>query len=254
MKKVRSEFYTNFDTYTFGYAEYAVLENLFDIAEIYNSGYLPYTGSPEILNHFYLCRSLRVNLSNWKLNSENKRILKKHDEVLSRKVYGAFSEIEEGLRSQVFDMYVGYFAHMHGPNIMPRGRLSFVFASVFQNKNILYFDGEGKLVGGVIAVEDAVKSMAHIWYIGYTPEFQKSGFGIWMFLDIMQLLQSYDYKHLYLGTAYGNKAKYKLNFEALEYWDGNDWNTNIAQLKSLLETDDAVKECDVLKEGKRIFT
>jgi arginine-tRNA-protein transferase len=254
MKKIRSEFYTNFETYTFGYAEYAILENLSDITEIYSSGYLPYTGSPDILNHFYLCRSLRVDLSSWKLNSENKRVQKKHDEGLSRKIFDSFTQMDATLQQEVFEMYAQYFAHIHGANIMPKKRLEFVFASVFQNKNILYFDSEGKLAGGIIMIENIEKSLSHIWYIGYTPQFQKSGFGIWMFLDCMQLLQSEGYTYLYLGTAYGNKAKYKLNFEALEYWDGNAWNSDIKRLKALLGSDDIVKERDVLKEGRETFT
>ena len=76
MKIVFSEYNTNYSTYSYGYGVYAIAESENDIGEIYDKGFLPYSGSGEIENHFYLCRSLRVNLKKFSLSSENKRIQK----------------------------------------------------------------------------------------------------------------------------------------------------------------------------------
>lgn len=260
MKKVISEYISNFDTYTFGYALYAIYENKKDLNEIYENGFLPYTGSPEIINHFYLCRSLRINLQKWKLNTENKRVLKKISEKqnqenkkITRKIFGKFNSIPLKLREKAFDMYLNYFKNIHGENIMSKHRLEFILLSDFQNKNILYFDEKENLIGGMIFVEGDDLEFAHVWYIGYDDHFKKTGFGIWMFLDMADYLKENNYKFFYLGTAYGEKAKYKLNFEGLEFWKGNSWDNNLENLKSLLKTDNDLKYSDRLKFGKKEF-
>jgi hypothetical protein len=80
MKIIFSESEAFYESYTFNYAVYAESEGD-DLPEIYNAGFLPYTDNTSIQhNRFYLCRSLRINLENFSLNSENRRVLRKLNE------------------------------------------------------------------------------------------------------------------------------------------------------------------------------
>ena len=38
---------------------------------------------------------------------------------------------------------------------------------------------------------------------------------------------------MYLGTGYGQKAQYKMNFKNIEYWNGSEWIADLATLKKL---------------------
>jgi hypothetical protein len=43
--------------------------------------------------------------------------------------------------------------------------------------------------------------------------------------------------HYYLGTVYGAKALYKTNFEPVEWWDGLQWQRDVALLKEKARAD-----------------
>ncbi|MFZ2763471.1 MAG: arginine-tRNA-protein transferase, partial [Minisyncoccia bacterium] len=75
MKTWCSEFVHNYkDAYSFGYCLYAQPENGVTLAEVYAAGYCPYSNAANVQNVFYMCRSLRVVLKDFTLNSENRRV------------------------------------------------------------------------------------------------------------------------------------------------------------------------------------
>ena len=56
-------------------------------------------------------------------------------------------------------------------------------------------------------------------------------------IDAVREAQKSGKKYLYLGTVYGDKALYKTNFKNLEWWNGNEWISDIKKLKALARTD-----------------
>jgi len=81
MRVFLSESLPDYSSYTFNYALYAVQEDKSEMTEIYNRGFLPYTGNPALQSEvYYLARSLRVNLANFKDTSENRRVARKIEE------------------------------------------------------------------------------------------------------------------------------------------------------------------------------
>ena len=78
MKTFFSEYTSDYTSYTFGYTYYAQAENYTELDTIYDQGFLPYTGKLDLSEDlFYFCRSLRINISNFQNNSENRRIIRK---------------------------------------------------------------------------------------------------------------------------------------------------------------------------------
>ena len=74
MKLFFSEFKEDYQKYHFPYQVWLLKEEADDVGKIYASGFLPIRSLPDV---YYLSRSLRVDLSQFSLSSENRRILKK---------------------------------------------------------------------------------------------------------------------------------------------------------------------------------
>ena len=75
MKIFFSENRVDYSTYTFDYAIYCLKESQSELPEVYEKGFLPYTGNLSIEGDtFYLARSLRVDLDRFEDTSENRRV------------------------------------------------------------------------------------------------------------------------------------------------------------------------------------
>jgi arginyl-tRNA--protein-N-Asp/Glu arginylyltransferase len=44
-------------------------------------------------------------------------------------------------------------------------------------------------------------------------------------------------KYVYLGSVKDEKAKYKLQFAGLEWFDGERWNDDLDELKNILQSE-----------------
>ncbi len=255
MRIIKSEFANNYKTYTFSFSEYAVMEKQNDLKDIYESGYLPYSGSSELKNYFYLCRSIRVNMEKFRLNSENKRILKKHEQTtqsVKKQIYKNYNQLEKNKQKELFDFYFQYFKNTHGEHIMSKERLGFILSSDFLNRIVVYIK-DSMIVGSILMVDDTKNENRHFWFSAFLPDLKNTGFGLWLFLDQLQSASEKSLKYFYLGTGYGEKAKYKFQFEGLEYFDGNSWKNDIKKLKEKAKNDSIKKEIDDLKKDTSLF-
>lgn len=242
-------------TYTFGYCNYAQVEKSdgpTEIEEIYARGYLPYSGSPEAKGLFYMARSGRVDLRDWELDSECRRVAKKFDETHVRETI-AYSEfpIDEAFKN----FWLDYFARAHGKHVMPAKRLDSVLDFGIISHVGVYRDKSGAAAGYTLEV--ATESMTHDWFHSWTPALDKSSFGMYVLIDIGRAAKARGAMHYYCGTIYGNSmgANYKTNLPSLEYWDGSEWVHDEKKLKVLLKTDAkrAITLLDEWKENHLLF-
>jgi arginine-tRNA-protein transferase len=231
MKEFSSETGQQYDTYTFGYAQYARKESGDMLGDMYGQGYLPYSGSPDVTDIFYRARSARVVLQGFALTSENRRIAKKFD--------GSFQKIRTPLASFKADdsfsqFCLSYFAGLHGTQAMPKTRLSHILRCGLITSVITYTK-EDVPVAYVVEVADA--SVGHYWFSFYDLAYARQSLGMWLMLDNIRDAKERKLSHYYLGTVYGEKALYKTNFEPLEWWDGEGWNTAVVALKERSRSD-----------------
>ncbi len=206
--------------------EYIEKEPGDSLAELYASGYLPYSGSKEALNIFYRARSARVRLQGFTLSSENRRIAKKFD--------GSFTKthLQGPPPSDAFDFCLTYFKERHGPDAMPRERLEVIFAQV--TNTTVYRKGD-MIVGYVVSIEG--ETFGHYWYSFYDLSLARQSLGMWIMLDAIRDAHAQGKEFYYLGTVYGSNALYKANFEPLEWWDGKSWNADIRLLRENTRSD-----------------
>src|SRR5690625_2943155 len=101
MRIFYSEFRNDYSSYTFFYVPYYVFESIQNHSRIYNKGFLPYTGDPEMTNYlYYMARSLRVNLSEFSLISENRRVLRRFEEYTMNYEWIRKNEFSSYVRSE----------------------------------------------------------------------------------------------------------------------------------------------------------
>lgn len=226
MRFFSSELAHDYSTYTFGYCNYCQLEKGDKLSEIYERGYLPYSGSPDSKGVFYMARSGRIYLPDFELNSECRRVAKKFDGVYTRESI-PFRDFK--ITEEFIAFWLDYFERSHGPIVMPRKRLEFVLDFGIISHIGVYKDTSGKIGGYTLEVQDGV--MSHDWYQAWAPVLDKQSFGMWLLIDIGRAAKDRGATYYYPGTVYGSQ-NYKTNFPALQYWNGEIWIVD-AQNKSL---------------------
>lgn len=249
MKLFQSELGHNYQTYTFGYAPYAKISRQDSLPEVYEKGYLPYTGAKDSKDVFYMARGARVPLGDMVPTSENRRIAKKFDGQFEKKrvPFSRFHIDEPFLK-----FCLAYFAAQHGEKVMPRERLQMILESGLISTVVEYFE-DGKPAAYVLEVERG--EMGHFWYSFYDPRFAKQSLGIWLMLDCLRSAKEREVEHYYLGTVYGKKALYKTNFKPLEWWTGQEWSADVDKLRERSRTDEerVMPLVDEWKKNKKLF-
>ena len=249
MKIFSSEFGHNFDSYSFGYSNYALKEKNDKLHEIYERGYLPYSGSPDAKDIFYMARSARVPLKTFQLTSENRRILKKFDNAFSLNTH---KHKDFDCNTEFISFCTEYFVKRHGPKIMPEERFRFILNSNLIS-HIVSYSHEKQSKAYVLEVRD--ETMTHFWYSFYDLSLIHQSLGMWLMLQSALRAQSEKKEYLYIGTVYGSKALYKTAFKNLEFWTGDSWSGDITKLKRLARSDvlRSTKFHDLWKEDISLF-
>jgi arginyl-tRNA--protein-N-Asp/Glu arginylyltransferase len=251
MKRFRSEFAYSYTTYSFGYCEYATVESGDVLSEVYAQGFLPYSGTPGIQHTCYMARSARIPLSDLSFSSENRRIANRFDGQFAKEVipFSDFPTDDDSFRKFCLD----YFSKRHGESVLPSARLETILHSGFITHIARYTDKENRVVAYVFLVED--ESMSHFWFSFYDLSLAFRSLGMWLMLDCAREAKEKGKRHFYVGTVYGEKALYKTNFDALEFWDGNEWIRDIQKLRALSRKDatHTYEQPDRWKEEHSVF-
>ena len=246
MRLFTSEFGHSYESYSFGYCNYAKYEAGDKLWEIYKNGYLPYSGSFEKKGIFYMARSARINLKNFALNSENRRIAKRFDGKFEKEV---ISLSKFNWKDEKFISFCAeYFTVRHGKKVMPKERLNFLLEWGLISHVVVYKDN-GIPRAYVFLVSDT--QMAHFWFSFYDLELIKKSLGMYLMIDAARDAADTGKKYLYLGTVYAEKALYKTNFDNLEYWNGSEWSWDIKKLKLRSRTD-SKRAVNIIDEWKEI--
>ena len=243
MKTFNSEFTHSYQTYSFGYCNYAEREPHDRLSDIYAQGYLPYSGSPGVKHMFYMARSARVYLPDFALTSENRRVAQKFDGTLKRK---SWSSDKFRVEETFISFCLSYFAQRHGDIVMPRERLLHILDADLISYIVEYRRAQ-EIVAYVFEVADT--AVTHFWFSFYDLQLIQQSLGMWLMVDSAREAKRTGKSYFYVGTVYGEKALYKTNFKSLEYWDGSTWVADLKKLRSLSRKDSA-RTYDAIDEWK----
>lgn len=233
MKKLHSEFGHNYKKYSFGYALHCLREKGDALSDIYEEGFLPYTGSHGTKDVFYMARSARVPLRTFSFSSENRRVAKKFDGSFVR---GTHSVNDFRKDENALSFCLSYFEKKHGTGVMPRERLETVVESGLLKDIVTYRTKEGALAAYVFEVTDS--SFSHFWFSFYDLGYAQQSLGMWLMLDSAREAKKRGAESFYVGTVYNANALYKTAFENLEYWNGSQWCRDTKGLKARSKSDE----------------
>ncbi len=231
MKIFSSELGYNYGTYTFGYTTYCQKEPNDQLGHIYEKGFLPYTGSSNAQDIFYMARNIRIQLEGWAQNSENRRVYSKFADLSSHTLpIEGFDTNDPQFRQ----FCLNYFAQRHGERVMPKERLDFILSSGLIT-HIVEYKKQDELVGYVFLIED--EHINHYIFSFYDLSHLYQSLGLWLMIDCVISAQKRGKLYSYLGTSYGEKGLYKTNFDQLEFWDGHGWVADRDALRQRCRTD-----------------
>lgn len=234
MKIFFSESLPDYSTYSFNYGIYCLKEDNSELTEIFNRGFLPYSGNPDLdYDIFYLARSLRVNLEKYQPTSENKRVNRKLDPLGIELHVITKSDF---VQNTAFISFCQQYADARMGGKMPPARLQHVLTKSV-GTHLFQFSQATKPVGYVLAAINS--EVVQYWFSFFDLDLmQEAPLGKWMMWKVIDWAAQQNKQHVYLGTCYGTKSLYKVrDFKGVEFFDGYRWNDDQGKLKTLCKAD-----------------
>ena len=252
MKILFSEHQADYSSYTFSYAVYCVKEHQEELPDIYARGFLPYTGDPDWQGEvFYLARSLRVNLAEFRTLSENRRVDRKMEPLQADMIVQPRQDVDTA-HPEFLSFCTRYAEERFASGSMDTQRLRYVLSRDLIS-HIFTFRTAEQTLGYVFAVLSG--NLLHYWYSFYDTGYMRShSLGKWMMWKVIDWAQARGLDYVYIGTCYREKSLYKVrDHKGAEFFDGIRWNTDLELLKQLCRTDESPRPQDLLKSDvKRI--
>lgn len=200
------------------------------ISELYAKGYVFTRVKKGLFNQ---TRSLRIDLSKFELSSENRRILKKNEELVLNVVSLPYPNYSWEIHKMGKEFYTVKF----GDGTMSASKIKELFLETDKsNVNSCFtYSVEGQSEGYCLAYTN--NELVHYSYPFYNLEIPKeNSLGLAMMIKAVEWAKINSKKYVYLGSVTDSKSKYKLQFSGLEWFDTDkqEWNPNLENLKQLI--------------------
>lgn len=206
------------------------IKNDLEVAEAFNTGYVLTRIGKGRMNRV---RSLRVNIKEFNLSSENRRILRKFSDTISISLI-PISEIDYRLLKLVKDFYETKF----GKGIFSSQKAKKLLTSEDNFNSLIKYsqgitDNFDEINGFVISYISSITKIIHYAYPFYKLELINTSFGMYMMTKLVEYAKLNNFKYVYLGSVHNKEALYKLQFLGLEWWDekNNLWSNDLKELK-----------------------
>lgn len=203
-----------------------------NIDAMYDRGYVFTRKDKGVMNE---TRSLRIDLSQFELSSENRRILKKNEQLAMNNEQLPYPNYNWKIGKLAHDFYETKF----GKGTFSANKVKEIMTDPAKsnfNRVFIYSIGEA-LIGYCIARETL--ELIHYSYPFYELRTNDHGLpntGLGMMLTAILYAKDHGKKYIYLGSAQRPTDTYKLQFAGLEWWDGTTWQTDEYGLKSILNS------------------
>lgn len=235
--RFKSEGPVLYKQYQFGYCEWLESTTGRDLAEAYQGGFLPWSGDPADPRHlFYMARSLRSDLQELSLDKKRRYDHRAWQSFqLVRKCLGKEKFLSE-FGEPALQLAQTWMKRRFGEAYLHPDRLRYILAKPFL-KDVLTWTADSRLQAFALIVRGDWG--AHYWYVFYENNpliLHPQGHGY--MVDFLEWVGDQSLPHAYLGTAYGDRSLYKSRgITGVEFWDGNGWCSDKAELARLQQAD-----------------
>ena len=178
-------------------------------------------------------RSLRIDLSKFETSSENRRILKKNQNIIYHLSSIPFANYHWSIGKLAHDFYETKFGKGTFSANKIKELLTDPNKSNFNQLFVYSIDDEP--IGYCIARE--TNELIHYSYPFYELGIMNNelgNIGIGMMTRAILHAKEHGKKYIYLGSAQRPSDTYKLQFSGLEWFTGTTWSTDEQQIKKVL--------------------
>ncbi len=238
MKLLFSEFPASYETYSFPYQVWAIEDNKIERESLLNQGFLP---SRMKTGLWYVARSLRVNIDQFSLSSENKRVINNTSEC-------GFTIVRSSdfkLQKNDIEWIQKFSKQKFESGGLSEIALRRIFTSL--SDQIFVWRNHKDEIIGYVPVMKTEKSLFY-WFAFYKEEEFVTGLGTRMMLEVINWAVKEKLVYVYLGTVYSNSSLYKINFNGFEFFNGFAWSSNKEELKYLIGKDPDKNNPQLLKD------
>ncbi len=226
MRLIFGEYPADYNHYQFPYQVWLVREKKDNLSQIYYSGFLPFRSKKDI---FYLARSTRVRLTQFKLSSENRRILRKTEQL----TFSVQPAAQFSYTPAIQKLCKRFADQTFGRGVMPTAAIRKMFTQANTTHVVTFSDQQdNKPIGyASVVVHDHFLHYAHPFY---DLKYDNPNLGMGMMLKSVIWSQEQHKQFAYLGTCYTKSALYKTQFSGFEFFNGWKWSDNLDELKYLI--------------------
>ena len=192
----------------------------------YNDGFLFGRVQKGYMNQ---TRSLRIDLSQLTLSSENRRILRKTEDLQ----FTAYDLPLDDYHWSIGKMAKDFYTQKFGDGTFSANKGKELLTTKHNFNKLFSYNFQDKTIGYCIALE--TDELVHYSYPFYRIENEKlkiENLGMGMMLRAILYAKDNEKKYVYLGSFQRPGDVYKLQFDGLEWFDGENWSQNISELKN----------------------
>jgi len=171
-------------------------------------------------------RSVRVDLTKFELSSENRRVLRKTENIKLETVALPHPDYDWSIHKLGHEFYSQKF----GDKTFSANKIKELLTDADKsNFNLLLIYSADKPLGYAICFQ--TKNILHYSYPFYNLSADNINLGIGMMTKAIVWAKEQNKKYIYLGSAKDEKALYKFQFTGVEWFDGKKWNSGIEEIK-----------------------
>ena len=179
-------------------------------------------------------RSLRIDLAKFEPSSENRRILKKVENLDIKINTIPYIEYNWQIGKIAKDFYDTKFAK----GVFSANKVKELLTNK-EKSNFNYFitySLENEMVGYAICYANSKILHYSYPFYGLSKNNTLNNIGMGMIIKAIQHSKEKKLKFFYLGSAQRPSDKYKLQFKGLEWFDGENWSEDLEKLKHALSS------------------
>lgn len=192
------------------------------ISKMYDNGFVFTRMGKNIMQQ---TRSVRIDLNKFELSSENRRILRKGENVQMGEHNIPYSDYSWEIGKMAKNFYdIKANRAFTANKIRELLTTNHNFNTLFSYSNLGY----------TICYKN--HSLIHYSYPFYDLEKSPKDMGLIMMIKTIAEAQTLGIRYFYLGSLQRSADAYKLQFSGIEWFDGKKWQTDKEKVKIILNT------------------
>lgn len=195
-----------------------------NIENLYNQGYVFTRLEKGLIQQ---TRSVRIDLSKFEMSSENRRILRKTENIDLNVRSLPLSDYHWNIGKLAKDFYNTKF----GEGTFSANKIKELLTDDRKSNFNTLFDFSS--LGYCICYQ--TNNIIHYSYPFYDLEASAKDMGMGMMTRAVLYAKEQGKKYLYLGSAQRPNDTYKFQFDGIEWFDGESWKTDFEELKNILQ-------------------